>query len=44
MPKIDEQYLVKLLSFIIRETISSFIYFNVDPFDQPAVEQVKTLT
>jgi len=28
----------------IMETIAACIYFEVDPFDQPAVEQGKALT
>ena len=44
IPKIDEQNLGKLLSFSIIETIASCMYLDVDPFDQPAVEQGKVLT
>ena len=44
MPTIDENNLGKLLSFSIIETIASCMYLNVDPFDQPAVEQGKKLT
>ena len=44
IPKIDEQNLGKLLSFSIIETIASCMYLDVDPFDQPAVEQGKKLT
>ncbi len=44
IPKIDEKNLGKLISFSIIETIASCIYLDVDPFDQPAVEQGKKLT
>jgi len=44
IPKIDEKNLGKLLSFSIIETIASCMYLDVDPFDQPAVEQGKKLT
>ncbi len=44
VPKIDEYNIGKLLSISIIETIASCIYFDVDPFDQPAVEQGKILT
>ena len=44
IPKIDEKNLGKLLTLSIIETIASCIYFDVNPFDQPAVEQGKILT
>ncbi len=44
MPIIDEENLGKLLSFSIIETIASCVYLDVDPFNQPAVEQGKKLT
>ena len=44
LPEINEKNLGKLLAFSIIETIASCIYFNVNPFDQPAVEQGKILT
>ena len=44
LPKIYEKNLGKLISFSIIETIASCIYLDVDPFDQPAVEQGKKLT
>ncbi len=44
MPVVDEKNLGKLLSFSIIETIASCMYLNVNPFDQPAVEQGKKLT
>ena len=44
IPKIDEKNLGKLISFSIIETIASCISLDVDPFDQPAVEQGKKLT
>jgi glucose-6-phosphate isomerase len=33
-----------LMANSIMETIAACIYFEVDPFDQPAVEQGKALT
>ncbi len=44
LPKIDEKNMGRLLSLCIIETIASCIYFDVNPFDQPAVEQGKILT
>ncbi len=44
MPRIDEKNIGKLLTLSIIETIASCIYFDVDPFNQPAVEQGKILT
>ncbi len=44
IPKVDEENLGKLLALSIIETIASCLYLNVDPFDQPAVEQGKILT
>ena len=44
LPKIDEQNIGKLFSLSIIETIASCIYLDVNPFDQPAVEQGKILT
>ncbi len=44
IPKINEKNLGKLLTLSIIETISSCIYLDVNPFDQPAVEQGKILT
>ena len=44
MPLIDENNLGKLLCFSIMETVASCMYLDVDPFDQPAVEQGKKLT
>ena len=44
IPKIDEKNFGKLLSLSIIETIASCVYFDVNPFDQPAVEQGKILT
>ena len=43
IPKVDEENLGKLLALSIIETIASCLYLNVDPFDQPAVEQGKIL-
>ncbi|MAV63620.1 MAG: hypothetical protein CMG00_00340 [Candidatus Marinimicrobia bacterium] len=44
LPKIDEKNIGKLMSLSMIETIASCIYFDVNPFDQPAVEQGKILT
>ncbi len=44
LPNIDEKNLGKLLSFSIMETIATCMYLDVDPFDQPAVEQSKKIT
>ena len=44
IPKINEENVGKLLSLSIIETIASCIYLDVNPFDQPAVEQGKILT
>ncbi len=44
LPTIDEYNVGKLLCLSIIETIASCIYFDVNPFDQPAVEQGKILT
>ncbi len=42
--KFDEDNLGKLFLSFIFETISLGKIFNLDPFDQPAVEEVKSLT
>ncbi len=44
LPRIDEENIGKLLTLSIIETVSSCMYFGVNPFDQPAVEQGKKLT
>tara|TARA_B100001057_G_scaffold325083_1_gene325296 strand:- start:2625 stop:3830 length:1206 start_codon:yes stop_codon:yes gene_type:complete len=44
LPKIDEENIGKLLAMSFIETIAACIYIDVDPFDQPAVEQGKILT
>ena len=41
---IDEYSIGKLLAFSIQETIATCLYFEVNPFNQPAVEQGKILT
>jgi len=41
---IDEESIGILMANSMIETIAACIYFNVDPFDQPAVEQGKILT
>ena len=42
--KINEEVLGQLFSFFIIETIVIGKLLNIDPFDQPAVEQVKVKT
>ena len=41
---INEENIGMLMANSIIETIAACIYFDVDPFDQPAVEQGKVLT
>ena len=41
---IDEENIGMMMANSIIETIAACIYFDVDPFDQPAVEQGKVLT
>ena len=42
--KIDEISIGKLMAFSIMETVATCLYYNVDPFNQPAVEYGKLLT
>lgn len=42
--KIDEETLGKLFSYFILETVIVGKLLKINPFDQPAVEQVKTFT
>jgi len=42
--EINEEAMGTLMAVSIKETIAACIYFEVDPFDQPAVEQGKILT
>ena len=42
--KVNEEVLGKLFSLLIVETIIVSKLLNVNPFDQPAVEQVKVYT
>ena len=44
LEEINEETLGSLMAESIIETIAACIYFDVDPFDQPAVEQGKILT
>ena len=44
LPLINEKTIGSLITGSIIETIASCIYFEVDPFNQPAVEQGKKLT
>jgi len=44
LSKINEEAMGSLMANCIIETIAACIYFEVDPFDQPAVEQGKILT
>ena len=41
---INEESMGSLMANSMIETIASCVYFDVDPFDQPAVEQGKVLT
>ena len=41
---LNEETLGRLFSYFILETIMVGKLINVNPFDQPAVEQVKTFT
>ena len=42
--KIDEESIGTLMANSIIETVAACLYFDLDPFDQPAVEQGKILT
>ena len=42
--EINEESMGALMAGSIIETIAACTYFEVDPFDQPAVEQGKDLT
>ena len=42
--EINEESIGSLMANSIIETITTCVYFDVDPFDQPAVEQGKILT
>ena len=44
LKNINEFSIGQLMAFSIMETIAACIYFEVDPFTQPAVEQGKELT
>ena len=44
LSEINEEAMGDLMANSIMETIAACIYFEVDPFDQPAVEQGKALT
>ena len=44
LSEITEEAMGGLMANSIMETIAACIYFEVDPFDQPAVEQGKVLT
>ena len=44
VPKIDEFSIGQLMTLSMLETIASCIFLGVNPFDQPAVEQGKSLT
>ena len=41
--EINEESIGALMANSIIETIATCVYFDVDPFDQPAVEQGKIL-
>ena len=44
MPEINEFSIGQLMAFSIMETIATCMYYKVNPFDQPAVEEGKKLT
>ena len=44
IPEINEFSIGKLTALSIMETVASCLYFEVNPYDQPAVEQGKILT
>ena len=44
LPEINEEMLGSVMALSIYETIASCLYFDVNPFNQPAVEQVKKIT
>jgi len=44
LPTIDEFSIGQLMAMSIIETVATCLYFEVDPFNQPAVEQGKILT
>ncbi|MDC0057227.1 hypothetical protein OAJ74_03625 [Alphaproteobacteria bacterium] len=44
LPTIDEYAIGYLMAISIIETVATCLYFDVEPFDQPAVEQGKILT
>tara|TARA_Y100001960_G_C14734395_1_gene859452 strand:+ start:233 stop:1465 length:1233 start_codon:yes stop_codon:yes gene_type:complete len=44
LPEINEYYIGKLMALCIFETITACYCLNVNPFDQPAVEEGKILT
>lgn len=44
LPKIDEFSIGQLMTISMLETVAACIFLGVNPFDQPAVEQGKSLT
>ena len=44
LDKIDEFAIGQLMAFSIMEVVATCLYYEVNPFDQPAVEQGKKLT
>ena len=44
LSEINEFSIGRLMTMSIMETVATCLYFEVDPFDQPAVEQGKKLT
>ena len=44
LPTVDEFSIGLLMAMSIIETVATCLYFDADPFDQPAVEQGKILT
>ena len=44
LSEINEFSIGRLMTMSIMETVATCLYFDVNPFDQPAVEQGKKLT
>ena len=44
IPTIDNYSIGSLMALSIIETVAACVYFEVNPFNQPAVEEVKTET
>ena len=44
LPKVNEFYLGQIMTISMIETVATCLFFQINPFDQPAVEQGKILT